>query len=788
MKREEAREVALIAASLAGILLLAYVRPLLLGDTFVLRDHLSYGLPARAHLVESIREGRFPEWWDAIGLGVPFASNPNHGALYPPAWLIALFPPSFGSDLFLLSHLWVAGFGTAMLSRRLGAPRAGALVGGSAVMLGGYASSVLVNHMTLLSLAWVTWVAWAADRVAGAKGAAGRARSAVALAVFVALLLLSGEPTAAIVGAWLVLLFALSRSTDRATLVAIGTALVLGAGLASVGLVPAVALLRDSNRAAGLSGDQGNVWSLHPWALPELVWPDVLGDPTGASLSRLLADTGGAGGLSASWALSVYVGGPSLLLAAFGARSLGRRAPWFLLAAAAFVVIALGRNTPVYALYRTVFLPEHVLRYPAKYLVGALVLVGVLAGVGWRSLGEAGPARSMRVASWTFAAGLALAVGLAFAGRATLTEALEARAAAAGVHVDVSAALGAATEAGARAVAGLLAFAAAQELSRREAMRALAAAFAGVVIVGDLVVRVWQLQPLAPRSAFGHLPALLAGVNPRSEGPGIRPRLYRSRRLMPVTDSSDPGAITEALYDSAFENTPARWGFDAFPGYLAARSAHMERLEHAVEHGGQGGRILALFDVGYAVLDADSARASGMPVLAATPAGDIALVENARRRPRAFVASCSRQFAGEDDLFHDLLTGDPAPGRVRLLGDPASSVEGERCVLTPCAVEAPRPEQVMLACSSASGGWAVLLDAFAPGWSATVDGAPAQVSLADGIARAVRLPPGAHAVSFSYRTPGLTLGTLLTLVSAALGGLAYAYARRQTASTDLPIR
>jgi uncharacterized membrane protein YfhO len=61
----------------------------------------------------------------------------------------------------------------------------------------------------------------------------------------------------------------------------------------------------------------------------------------------------------------------------------------------------------------------------------------------------------------------------------------------------------------------------------------------------------------------------------------------------------------------------------------------------------------------------------------------------------------------------------------------------------------------------------VLLDAMAPGWTASVTGAPAPILTANVAFRAVRVPAGRHTVTFSYTPPHWHLGIGVTL--AALG-------------------
>lgn len=72
----------------------------------------------------------------------------------------------------------------------------------------------------------------------------------------------------------------------------------------------------------------------------------------------------------------------------------------------------------------------------------------------------------------------------------------------------------------------------------------------------------------------------------------------------------------------------------------------------------------------------------------------------------------------------------------------------------------------------------VLAEPFYPGWSATVDGAPAEVLAADLALRAVALPAGHHTVELRYRSAAVDRG-LLVAGAAWLGILALALTRRR---------
>jgi uncharacterized membrane protein YfhO len=85
--------------------------------------------------------------------------------------------------------------------------------------------------------------------------------------------------------------------------------------------------------------------------------------------------------------------------------------------------------------------------------------------------------------------------------------------------------------------------------------------------------------------------------------------------------------------------------------------------------------------------------------------------------------------------------------------------------MRPCEIETPRPELVRMRCRADRPSAAVLLDAWAKGWTATVDGQPATIYRADALVRAVMIGPGEHTVEFRYRTPRLRSGALISALS-----------------------
>jgi hypothetical protein len=240
------------------------------------------------------------------------------------------------------------------------------------------------------------------------------------------------------------------------------------------------------------------------------------------------------------------------------------------------------------------------------------------------------------------------------------------------------------------------------------------------------------------------------------------------------------------LHERVGPNVPARFGLGVLVGGDGLASPALAEL--AARASAAPFRLAAITGVDWLLADDALARRLGAPLVAS--ASGVALARNPVARPRAFVAPRSGVASREEAFARllepfrgvDLVRVELAPPAVpRLGGDLDREPPG------PCEVRSPRPERVELRCTSRLGGHAVLLDAFAPGWSATVDGRAAPILEADGLYRAVPVGPGEHAIVFAYRTPGLRAGAAIALVAwVALAVALLRTRRRRGEPADAP--
>jgi hypothetical protein len=75
------------------------------------------------------------------------------------------------------------------------------------------------------------------------------------------------------------------------------------------------------------------------------------------------------------------------------------------------------------------------------------------------------------------------------------------------------------------------------------------------------------------------------------------------------------------------------------------------------------------------------------------------------------------------------------------------------------------PEVRTFAVRSDTGGRFALAEQFFPGWRATLDGKPARLEPWSRAFQAVRVPPGKHLVEFKFRSTGLRVGAVVSLLA-----------------------
>lgn len=148
--------------------------------------------------------------------------------------------------------------------------------------------------------------------------------------------------------------------------------------------------------------------------------------------------------------------------------------------------------------------------------------------------------------------------------------------------------------------------------------------------------------------------------------------------------------------------------------------------------------------------------------------------------PRAgFVPAAAVRFADDEAVLREFRKGlSPRPDQMFLppaargAAAPAPTAPGAAAAGATAARAAityrrPGSDRIEVDVTAPVEGYVRVLETPDAGWSATVDGQPAELLVADAFVSAVPVGPGRHQVLMTYRTPGVGTGLALTAVGAA---------------------
>jgi len=724
------------AAAVAALLAALPFLPLLAqGGSFYFRDLGGQFLPLRAFAAEGLRSGELRYWNPYSYEGSPLPEPP---VSYPFDLVHALLPGLWGISLTLALHVPAAAAAFAWLAGRLGLSPAAACAGGVVYALGGFALSTVNLYVYVKALAWAPLLIGALIGCA----ASGSRRSVAALAA-------AGGVAVSTTGVELVglalligLALAGTRLSPRGAL-GIGLGLLLAAGLAAPTSLVLQDLAANSARAAGFSADVVLSQSIHPLSWVQVVVARFHGDLSNVA-EAWWGDNFFPRGFP--YVLSLYLGALVVALAITGGAT-ERRWRWpLLLLLALGVWISLGRwggLTPVVESLP----PLRKFRFPTKAFFVVHTCLALLAAVGVDAL------RAGRGWRWLAGSGLAVGTGLA------LSPALPALAPGwadwftAGCFPD---------RIPAADRPALL------DLILADAARGGFFALAGAGLAlgvgrGLLPARVGRLA-LAGLVAADLLRAG-AGLNPAVDpgffdlSPEMKPVAERIRTERGRVFTCD--VVGSEAYFRAREASPERHERLTF-GLLRDTLSPDWNVLAGVATGMSTDRTMLVPEARVLSFDEARCREPG-PLL-----------------PRLRLAGITH-VVSLDPLTHpDLIPWTTvSPARLRPMRIFVYRLEGSLAFAEVVGREPPErvgrvdalsrtAGRILVALQADAPGAVVVREAFAPGWSARLNGRPAPVVRADGRHLAVAVPPGESSVEFAYRPPGLQAGVWL----AAAAGLA----------------
>jgi hypothetical protein len=718
--------------------------PWLSGAVTVPYDAKSTFLPPVEFMARAFATAESPFWTPNVFAGWPNIADPQSMLASPLHVLLALAgQTSFRAvDAVTFAYLFLGGLGIILYFRDRGWHAAGALVAAIAFAFGGAASARLQHTGQVISLAYLPLALWllarAFDRGSWRYGA---------LAGVAAALIVLGRDQVALLEVYVLAGFVLAHWRPRIGVMPLIAGGAAGLAIIAVPVALTELLALDSNRPGFGLIDAGR-GSLHPVHLLSLVFPDLFGamDPT--------VDFWGPGGFAwnerfgmADLVLAqnmglLYAGALVPVALAVGAsRGLlwSREIRFFTIAAVLVALYAFGWYTPVFRAMYELLPGVKLFRRPADatFVLGALF--AILAGyVAHRWLAGLPPAGRLQHAVERALAASTLA--LAFWLIATVDSSPAVFPIVGGVGFTLIAIL-------------ML------HLARRlDAIAPLSAMLLLVAFTSaDLAVN------NAPHESTGLPPATYEALRPDTRNDTIA--LIKQRLAAQAPNHRDRVELIGVGYhwpniclihgcEHVFGHNPLRlkWFFDAtrvgdtvaapdqrpfsplYPGY---RSTFADLL---------GLRVIA---TGVPVEQIDKALKPGdLAFLART--SDAYVYENPRALPRVMMVGDWR-IADFARLVADGWPSDVDPAKTVLL-DKAPPAPPLTMFETAGTARLARYSNAhaVIEVDSPSGGIVVLNDVWHPWWRAAIDGVETEIFRANGIFRAVQVPPGKYTVRFSF--------------------------------------
>jgi hypothetical protein len=396
-------------ASMVAVLLLVHARELFLGQELAREDIGLAFYPWFRYIAQQRLCGNWLPWCPDIGCGHPLWANIQAGVFYPPNLLMMLpfSPPQLLATLYLLHYLWAA-WGVYFLGRRFGLTRLPATVAGLIYAATGFMAAHENHYALVCTASWMPWVALGALNFATEGSRSGFALAAVGFACHFVCHPQPFMHTGAFVLGCVLVAGASERWCTGMTLRRLGLALLplaVGVLLAGVQLVPTASLL-----ASGLGEERRGLEFMRSFGLPareliSFVLPHTFGTVSGPYRGKWNF-----------WETCGYIGSVSLLcMVLIGGRQRATRALYVGLALLGLgaVFMAMAWHNPLYLLLQDLP-PFNQFRAPGRWLVVWSASGALLAGLCLHELRQGLTARrSMGLAATGFgAAGAASLVAL----------------------------------------------------------------------------------------------------------------------------------------------------------------------------------------------------------------------------------------------------------------------------------------------------------------------------------------------------------------------------------------
>lgn len=157
-----------------GVIYYAFI----VGESFLWEDLLFYSYPSASYFSDALHSGRFPLWISGMRNGLPFYTNLNLTAFYPPLWLLAMIAPGgnvsvVAYQVYLVLQLVVGGLLAYWFLRDLRLQVGAAVVGMIVFVFSSFMSLHIIHANVITAFLWLPLQFLFVNRIVGRPFKAG---------------------------------------------------------------------------------------------------------------------------------------------------------------------------------------------------------------------------------------------------------------------------------------------------------------------------------------------------------------------------------------------------------------------------------------------------------------------------------------------------------------------------------------------------------------------------------------------------------------------------------------
>lgn len=757
--------------ALLGLIFLCLWDTVLLGRTLALRDVHSLFGPQHDFLRASILRGELPLWNPHLYSGHPFLANPQSGVCYPLTYATLLLSTRTWLHVTIGLHMFILGAGLYVFARDLGVGRVAALWAASVFMLSGLPTRLWEFVPQFQATAWMPFAFVFLRRLVFRR----RTRDAVLLGIMLALQLTAGHPYPlffTVLGLAVCAIAWIGRDasdTGDISLKTIGRlvlALLIFIGLSAVQWLPLRELLNYHVPPESWRPTLSKGFSLHPAEWIVLLIPTFFGFP--------------------AWQKCFYMGLLPLVLIplAFkrrpGVPGYGADIMGLSVLTVLGLGLALGDHIGLLDTMRESSAPiARMLKWPSSAMLLFVFGGSVLSGVGLDRLLAADDRRIILVACPAIGMGLLAVLAIA----APVQPLLETLRATYGARLVVYAAQAVQGEnyplSGAIvrfAIMAAISILALIFFACRKQRLSIAMLF--FVMGVDLLVHCRETTVFLDQNIYARTPPALQGIVDHTKAQAFTRVLHTfPTGVNDLAYGSRAAAEYDVLRGAAVGAIGIPYGL-----YLAGgvgplapfRTIALARAPELLPPADRE-RIYRLFSIGV-VTRVDPIALGMYEASTATIADPL---------PRAYLVANHLRVGSDREVVTSILAADHDP-RARVVLSSLRPLDLPSAPGRPAGVVesvADQGDVLVVKLHNAGDALLVLTDSYDPGWTAMVDGRPAQIYRANLVQRAVEIPAGTKEVVFRYRPRSVIRGAWISGLTVA-GILFGGFMRRRGAGRD----